>query len=118
VKRRSFRLVTVLVSLLACSLVASSSFAFYHVSMGTRQCCKAHCRHAMPTRAAEQCCRAHSGPGPAATENVTPPDTAAPVLALVTSARIAAPLVIVVRTPAHHDPPGGTLLSQHTSLAL
>ena len=117
-KRRSSRLVITLATVLACALVGSTSFASYRVSMGSKQCCKSHCRHAMPKSAAEQCCRTHPAAGPAASTSMTSPDIAAPALAIVIPMRVAAPLGIAIRPLERRGPPAGTLLSQHTSLAL
>lgn len=121
VKRRTLRLVMMLLtSVLASSFVATTSFAFYRVSMGAKQCCKSHCRHHMPTRrAAEQCCRTHPDVAPAATAKVVPPDAVAPVLAIAVATPIVSiPAVAPNGAAERRGPPGGTLVSQHTSLAL
>jgi hypothetical protein len=118
VKRRSSRLVITLATVLACAFVGSTSFASYRVSMGAKQCCKSHCRHAMPKSAAEQCCRTHPAAGPAASTSATSPDSVAPTVAIVTRIGIGAPLVVPSRAAEGLGPPGGTLFSQHTFLAL
>ncbi len=107
-----------LASVLACSLVASTSFAFYRASMGPAQCCKSHCRHHMPKQAAEQCCRTHADLGSSAAGTITPHDAVAPALTVAVAPVIGSPLAIPASGGARRGPPGGTLLAQHTSLAL
>lgn len=109
----------VLVAALSCTLVSGTSFAAYRMTIGPRQCCKSHCGHALPKRAAEQCCRAHPAL-PGATAKVTAaPDVVAAVVALP-AASASLPMFFDASLPrVDRGPPDGrTLLSLHTSLAL
>ncbi len=109
-----------LVAALACVLVTGTSFAAYRTMVGPRQCCKSHCGHAMPKRAAAQCCRAHPAV-PGTTVNVTASqDVAAPMIAALPAPSLVVPTAFgAFESVADRAPPGGsTLLALHTSLAL
>jgi hypothetical protein len=120
VRRRSLRLAALLGGVLACSLVASTSWALYLTSMGPEQCCKSHCGHPMPRQAAERCCRTHLTAAPAVVAKVAAPDhVALPPPAVVMPAPVAATSVAVVTIGSDlRAPPGGSLLTQRTSLTL
>jgi hypothetical protein len=118
VQRRSTEIAVILAAVLTCSLMTSTTFAYYRASIGPKRCCATHCRHAMPKRVAEQCCRAHPEAAPAATAKIMPPDAAVPIFFVaVTHAPTAMPAVVPQRSDGR-PPPGYTLLAQHTSLAL
>ncbi len=117
-QHRPIKLAVALAVILTCSLVTSTTFAYYRASIGPKRCCTTHCRHAMPKRAAEQCCRAHPEAAPAAVSKIAPPDAATPVLVVATATTGATLSGIAPLRSAGRAPPGRTLLAQHTSLAL
>lgn len=117
-RHRPIKLAVALAAILTCSLVTSTTFAYYRVSIGPKRCCTTHCRHAMPKRPAEQCCRAHPEAAPAAVSKIAPPDATAPVLFVATATAGATLSGIAPCRSEGRAPPGRTLLAQYTSLAL
>lgn len=117
-QRRSFRLAVVLAGVLACSLVTSTSVAYYRAGRAPKQCCKSHCPRHMPARATAQCCRTQPGVTPATVAQVAPPDAVAPALCPLPAAPSTVLSGIAPPRLDERGPPGGTLLAQHTSLAL
>ena len=117
VQRRSTKIAVILAAVLTCSLVTSTTFAYYRASIGPKRCCATHCRHAMPKRVAEQCCRAHPDAAPAATAKITP-DVGTPALFIAAAAAGMPSSGIAPLRSDGRPPPGRTLLAQHTCLAL
>ena len=117
-QRRSIKLALVLAGVLSCSLVTGTSVAYYRASIGPKQCCNSHCRHRMPARTAAQCCRTHPGVTPATVAKVAAPDVAAPAFCAVVVPCRSLPVAVVPPRLDERGPPGGTLVAQHTSLAL
>ena len=115
---RSTKIAVALTAFLACSLVTSTTFAYYRVSVGAKRCCTSHCRHAMPKRAAEHCCRTHPDAAPAATSTIASPDVAAPVLFVAGIAPVAGLPGIPPPRSESRPPPARSLLGQRTSLSL
>ena len=118
VKQRTLRFATVLAAILACTLVSSTSFALYRTSMGPKQCCASHCRHAMPQRAAERCCQLHATVAPGTVGNVAQPDAMPVALLPFVATPLAAAPTKATSATAFRGPPSDTLVTQHTSLTL